>query len=149
MTIPINDAVTQNISDVAYKVKTLTIFAGLNSNNKIIDPSHYDGFVNDSVSFLDLSSIVWSVFPLDRPNNPRFIELRWKNFSYVLLRLHGNGSYGGPNGMPKIFNDVPPQHRELGEGGGRVRLNQSNDATDGFLVCVWDKVGDLSAAPYS
>ena len=151
MTIPNNDAVTQNISDVAYKVKTLTIFAGVNSNNKIVDPSHYDGYVEDDVSFLDLASITWAVFDGDTflANEEIFIELRWKNFSYALLRLNGNGSYGGPIGLPKIYNDVKPQDRELGEGGGRVRLHAPTNKTDGFIVCVWDKVGDWSGAPYS
>ena len=153
MAIPNDDAVTQLISDAPYKVKTLTTFKGQPENVKIIDPSHYDGFVNDDESWLDLAEITWSVWDgtTMTTNEERFVELRWKNFNFVVLRLMGNGSYGNTIGLPVIWNNVVDGSGSEapwvdGNNAGRVRLNQNNNDTNGFLVCVWNKAGNWTSA---
>ena len=136
--------VTTDISDIAYKVKTLTTFSVSNSNNLIVDPDNYDGYVSDTTSILDLVAISWSIHNGDTnvADETRHAELRWKNYTFVNLRLSGNGSYGGSDGLPKIYNDVTGTPTGM----GNIRFSTNSNAK-GFIVCIWDKVGDWTGPP--
>ena len=135
---------TTNIADMTWKVMTKTFFEETNSNNLIVDPDKYDGFVSDATSLLDLVSISWSIHNGDTnvADDTRYAELRWKNYTFVNLRMSGNGSYGYSDGLPKIYNWVTGTPTGI----GNIRFTTNADAK-GFMVCIWDKVGDWTGPP--
>ena len=139
---------TTKIADWKGKVMTKTTFwsieGDLVSNKLIVDPDKYDGFISDTASLLDMNAVSWSIGNGDTnvADESRRAELRWKNYTFVNLRLSGNGSYGGSDGLPKIPNDV----EGTPTGMGNIRLDTNVDAK-GFMVCIWDKVGDWTGPP--